>query len=63
MKKAISVKQKKRGRPATGQQPLVGFRATPELRTAIEIWAESQSDKPKLSEAVRRLVSLALKSK
>jgi hypothetical protein len=59
-KKAISVKQKRRGRPTTGQKPLLGFRATPELRAAIEEWAKRQPDTPRLSEAVRRLVLAAL---
>jgi hypothetical protein len=62
MKKAIVVKQKKgRGRPATGQSPLVGFRASAEMRNAISQWAARQPDSPKLSEAIRRLVELGLK--
>lgn len=60
MKKGIFVKQKKRGRPATGQVPLMAFRAAPALRAAIVKWAEAQPDKPKLSEAIRRLVELGL---
>jgi len=63
MKKTISVKQKKKGRPATGQTPIMGFRATPDLRAAVEQWAQEQSDAPRLSEAVRRLVLLGLKVK
>jgi hypothetical protein len=62
MKKAIIAKQK-RGRPATGITPMIGFRADPELRKAIEQWAKSQPDKPRLSDAVRRLVELGLKAK
>jgi hypothetical protein len=60
MKKAISAKQKI-GRPPTGITPMIGFRAEPTLRDAIENWAKQQSDKPKLSDAVRRLVELGLK--
>ena len=60
MKKSILVKQKSRGRPATGQTPMMGFRATDELRGKIVHWAEFQPDAPKLSEAVRRLVELGL---
>ncbi len=56
-------KQKKtRGRPATGVTPMMGFRATDELRAAIVKWAERQPDIPKLSEAVRRLVEIGLAS-
>jgi hypothetical protein len=61
MKKAIIVKQKRRGRPATGQIPLMAFRGTPALRAAILKWADDQADAPKLSEAIRRLVELGLK--
>lgn len=61
MKKGIFVKQKTRGRPATGQKPLVGFRASPEMRIEIEKWAARQPDKPTLSKAIRRLVELGLK--
>jgi hypothetical protein len=62
MKKAISAKQK-RGRPSTGITPLIGFRADPATRAAIVKWAENQSDQPKLSEAIRRLVELGLSVK
>ncbi|MBI3700590.1 MAG: hypothetical protein HY242_09140 [Afipia sp.] len=61
MKKATTVKQKRIGRPPTGITPLIGFRATDEMRAAIEKWAGRQSDKPKLSEAVRRLVDIGLR--
>jgi hypothetical protein len=59
MKKAIFAKQK-RGRPATGVTPMVGFRAEPMIRASIVRWAESQPDKPSLSEAIRRLVEIGL---
>jgi hypothetical protein len=52
--------QKRVGRPPTGQTPMMDFRANPELRSAIEGWAEIQHDKSSLSEAVRRLVELGL---
>ncbi|MBR1212068.1 hypothetical protein [Bradyrhizobium sp. JYMT SZCCT0180] len=39
---------------------MLGFRATDELRGRIVHWAEFQTDTPKLSEAVRRLVELGL---
>jgi hypothetical protein len=59
MKKAISAKRK-RGRPATGAKPMIGFRADGELRAEIEKWAKAQPDKPKLSNAIRQLVELGL---
>ena len=39
---------------------MIGLRASPELRNAVEKWAENEPDKPKLSEAVRRLVEMGL---
>jgi hypothetical protein len=60
MAKLISVKRKKRGRPATGTDPLMGFRAAPEIRGRIVHWAENQPDHPSLSEALRRLVEMGL---
>jgi len=63
MAKSISVKRKKPGRPATGTDPLMGFRASPVMRASVVRWAETQLDKPSLSEAIRRLVELGLKAK
>jgi hypothetical protein len=60
MAKSISVKRKKPGRPATGTDPLMGFRASPVMRASVVRWAETQPDKPSLSEAIRRLVELGL---
>ena len=40
----------------------MGFRADPAIRASIVRWAELQLDKPTLSEAIRRLVEMALKS-
>jgi hypothetical protein len=39
---------------------MMGFRAAPALRASIVKWAESQPDKPTLSEATRRLVEIGL---
>jgi hypothetical protein len=50
----------KRGRPATGKTPTIALRATDEFRDTVERWAAKQSDKPTLSEAIRRLVELGL---
>jgi hypothetical protein len=63
MKKAISAKQKRIGRPATGVRPMIGFRADAGFRSEIEKWAKAQPDKPKLSDAIRRLVEIGLKAK
>ena len=63
MARLISVKRKKVGRPATGTDPLMGFRAAPDVRAAIVKWAENQPDKPTLSEAIRRLVEIGLRAK
>lgn len=60
MKKSIKVEPKKRGRPATGKDPLMGFRAAPVMRASVVKWAEDQPDQPTLSEAIRRLVELGL---
>ena len=42
---------------------LMGFRASPVMRASVVKWAENQPDTPTLSEAIRRLVELGLKSK
>jgi hypothetical protein len=44
----------------TEKDPLMGFRASSTMRALIVRWAESQSDKPSLPEALRRLVELGL---
>ena len=60
---SIKAKPKKRGRPATGRDPMMGFRASSALRAAITKWANRQPDAPTLSEATRRLVELGLQPK
>jgi len=60
MPKSISVVQKKRGRPATGQDPVTAIRLSAQLRAAIDAWAASQDDKPRRSIAIRRLLEHAL---
>lgn len=61
MVRSIQVQPKKRGRPATGKDPLVGARFPQELIDAIDAWA-SQNDASR-SEAIRRLVELGLRTK
>src|SRR5439155_19736851 len=58
MARSISVKRKKRGRPATGTDPLVGTRMSHELIRLIDAWAANT--KTTRSETIRRLVEQAL---
>jgi hypothetical protein len=52
--------KRKRGRPATGKDPVSAIRLSLPLRAAIDNWAKQQADKPSRSEAIRRLVEIAL---
>jgi hypothetical protein len=52
--------KKRRGRPATGKDPVTALRLSAQLTLAIEAWAKSQVDEPSRSEAIRRLVELGL---
>jgi hypothetical protein len=62
MAKSIKVHQKKkRGRPATGKDPLVSARLPQPLVDQVEGWSASNS--VTRSEAIRRLVELGLKVK
>lgn len=62
MKKSIKVHpKKKRGRPATGKDPLVSARLPQKLIDQVERWAAS--NEASRSEAIRQLVELALKVK
>jgi hypothetical protein len=61
MRKSIKVHLKKRrGRPATGKDPLVSARLAQELIDSVEAWASS--NRASRSEAIRRLVELGLKT-
>jgi ribosomal protein L19E len=59
MKSPIPVKRKKRGRPATGQDPVSAIRLSPRLTASIDKWAASNGAVSR-SEAIRRLVELGL---
>jgi Arc/MetJ-type ribon-helix-helix transcriptional regulator len=59
MAKSITVKPKKRGRPATGRDPFVGIRLPPKLISEIDGWAK-KAEAQSRSEAIRRLVELGL---
>jgi hypothetical protein len=52
--------KKKRGRPATGRDPLIALRMPPEERQAVEAWAAKQADKLTLSKAIRALIERGL---
>lgn len=54
---------RKRGRPGTGKDPMLTFRAPPAFTAEVEAWAKRQPDNPSRSEALRRLVEIALKPK
>ena len=59
MAKSIKVHPKKRrGRPATGKDPLVSARLPQELIDSVEAWATANS--ASRSEAIRRLVEIGL---
>jgi Arc/MetJ-type ribon-helix-helix transcriptional regulator len=60
MARSINVLRKRRGRPATGQVPVMAVRLPPKLKSKVGAWANHQGDKPSLSEAIRRLLEKAL---
>src|SRR6476620_5032548 len=51
---------KRRGRPATGTNPLIGVRFPQPEIDALDEWRSKQPGIPSRSEAIRRLVRLAL---
>jgi len=53
---------KRRGRPATGHDPVSTVRLSSTLKSKIDNWAKEQDDQPSRSGAIRRLVNLALNS-
>ena len=53
---------KRRGRPATGHDPVSAIRLSPTLKLNIDNWAKQQDDRPSRSGAIRRLLNLALNS-
>jgi hypothetical protein len=58
MAKSIKVNPKRRGRPATGRDPVSAVRLPVELTAAVDKWAEGHE--ANRSEAIRRLVELGL---
>jgi hypothetical protein len=59
MPKSTSVRRKKRGRPATGVDPLYAIRVPDELMRAVDRWAK-ENDSPSRSDAIRRLIERGL---
>ena len=51
---------KRRGRPATGRDPVSAIRLSPTLKSKIDNWAKQQDDQPSRSAAIRRLLNLAM---
>lgn len=62
MEKPINDNPKKRGRPATGKDPMVGVRMSENFQTTIRDWANKQADMPSMAEAIRRLVEFGLQA-
>ena len=60
VKSGRSAPKKKRGRPATGRDPVTAIRLSTAMRKAVDAWAAGQTDRPGRSEAIRRLVALGL---
>jgi Arc/MetJ-type ribon-helix-helix transcriptional regulator len=59
VRKSIRVIPKKRGRPATGKDPLVAVRLPPEMIREIDAWAKHNTGGSR-SEAIRRFIEKAL---
>jgi hypothetical protein len=54
--------KRRRGRPATGKDPVASVRIPKELEAAIATWIERQPEpRPTRSEAIRRLIEKGLR--
>ena len=60
MAKSLAEPKKRRGRPATGRDAVTAIRLSVDLRRRLDAWAAEQPDEPGRSEAIRRLVEIAL---
>ena len=60
-KSTLKVIPKKRGRPATGKDPLIALRLPPKMIEAIDKWAAQQQPPMSRSKAVRTMIETALK--
>ncbi|WP_395707943.1 hypothetical protein [Reyranella sp.] len=63
MARSIKEIPKKRGRPATGKDPMVGARFPPELLADVDAWAAKHDAGMPRAEAIRRLVEMGLQAK
>ena len=63
MARSIKEIPKKRGRPGTGKDPMVGARFPPPLIASVDEWAAKAQQGVTRAEAIRRLVELGLKAK
>jgi Arc/MetJ-type ribon-helix-helix transcriptional regulator len=59
MARPIRALPRKRGRPATGRDPVSAIRLSPDLIATIDKWA-ARNDVSSRSEAIRRLVEVGL---
>jgi hypothetical protein len=59
-KSTKKVTPRKRGRPATGKDPVMTLRVPDDLKLAIDQWRDAQPTKPARSSAIRTLVELGL---
>lgn len=60
--KRVIPKQRKPGRPATGNDPVRAIRLSDEFLAKVDGWSVRQEDKPSRSEGIRRLVEMGLTS-
>jgi hypothetical protein len=59
--KQETLQPKKRGPAPTGQGTPIQVRLQPEALARVDRWRDEQPDKPSRPEAIRRLISEALK--
>jgi metal-responsive CopG/Arc/MetJ family transcriptional regulator len=62
MASRVVIQKKKTGRPSKGVGSVTAIRLSEELRAAVDKWAVKQEGKPSRSEAIRRLLEMALKN-
>jgi hypothetical protein len=58
----VLIRQPGQRRGSCRQRSSSPSRMPPETRKAVEAWAKRQDDEPSLSEAIRRMVEIVLKS-
>ena len=63
MAKSIKDIPKKRGRPATGKDPMIGARMPTTLTDAVDAWAAKTAGGIPRADAIRRLIEFGLRTK